>query len=133
MKFFQSVYDCFGEEGKRVIGSVEVVFQAANTTEFNSEAMNFPTENLTFCGMCAIMDPPKDETAGAIAACKGAGIKVFMVTGDHPSTAAAIAVQIGLITEAEKKTCVIHGERIPKMSEEEWNSILFNDYLVFAR
>ena len=56
-----------------------------------------------------------------------------MVTGDHPSTAAAIAVQIGLISNEQKKTCVIHGERIPKLSEEEWNSILFNDYLVFAR
>lgn len=55
-----------------------------------------------FLGMSAIMDPPKDDTARAISQCKQAGIKVFMVTGDHPSTAQAIARQIGLIGEQEK-------------------------------
>lgn len=69
---------------------------------FDEKVGNFPTEGLTFCGTCAIMDPPRDETAGAIKQCKDAGIKVFMVTGDHHTTAKAIAKQIGLIEDRVK-------------------------------
>jgi sodium/potassium-transporting ATPase subunit alpha len=74
-------------------------FRAPANVTFTADSGNYPIDALTFIGIAAIMDPPRPDTAQAIAQCKSAGIKVFMVTGDHPSTAAAIARQIGLIGE----------------------------------
>ncbi len=67
---------------------------------------NYPQAGLCFVGMVAIMDPPRETTAGAIANCRSAGIKVFMVTGDHPSTAAAIAREIGLFDDSKSVGCL---------------------------
>jgi sodium/potassium-transporting ATPase subunit alpha len=64
-----------------VIGFCYTEFSAAADTKFDAEAQNFPTEKLCFLGIAAIMDPPRDDSASAISACKQAGIKVFMVTG----------------------------------------------------
>ena len=61
--------------------------------------MNFPLEDLTFVGLMAMIDPPCANVPEAVAKCKSAGIKVIMVTGDHPITAAAIAKNVGIITE----------------------------------
>ena len=61
--------------------------------------MNFPLEDLTFVGLMAMIDPPRANVPEAVAKCKSAGIKVIMVTGDHPITAAAIAKNVGIITE----------------------------------
>ncbi|CAG7919582.1 unnamed protein product [Penicillium olsonii] len=54
-------------------------------------------KNLSFYGLIGLYDPPRPETAGAIAQCYKAGISVHMVTGDHPGTARAIAAQVGII------------------------------------
>lgn len=52
--------------------------------------------DLTFLGLVAMADPPKPETIPAIQLCRAAGIKVIMITGDHPSTAKAIALELGI-------------------------------------
>lgn len=52
--------------------------------------------DLTFLGVVGVADPPREETADALAQCRGAGIQVKMITGDHARTAAAIAREIGL-------------------------------------
>lgn len=67
--------------GRRVIGFCYTEFITEPNTKFDADAKNFPTENLCFLGIAAIMDPPRDDSASAIAACRQAGIKVFMVTG----------------------------------------------------
>ncbi|KAJ5972919.1 ATPase P-type K/Mg/Cd/Cu/Zn/Na/Ca/Na/H-transporter [Penicillium vulpinum] len=54
-------------------------------------------KNLSLYGLIGLYDPPRPETAGAIAQCYKAGISVHMVTGDHPGTARAIAAQVGII------------------------------------
>ncbi|KAH7729130.1 Protein CATP-1 a [Aphelenchoides avenae] len=100
------------------------------------EEENFPLQDLTFLGVCAIMDPPRDETRGAIEQCKTAGIKVFMVTGDHHLTATAIGKQIGLIDETPGKEGtweVLHGERISQLTEPEWDRLVQKESLIFAR
>eukprot|EP00741_Cyanophora_paradoxa_P005095 tig00000857_g4937.t1 len=54
-------------------------------------------EELTFLALVGIYDPPRGETAGSVAVCQRAGITVHMLTGDHASTAGAIARQVGIV------------------------------------
>lgn len=56
-------------------------------------------ENLTFRGLVGLYDPPRPESAGAVAECHRAGVAVHMLTGDHPGTARAIALQVGILPE----------------------------------
>ncbi|CAN0026380.1 unnamed protein product, partial [Ectocarpus sp. 13 AM-2016] len=54
-------------------------------------------EGLVFLGLMALIDPPREAVPGAVGKCKTAGIKVVMVTGDHPITAQAIAYKVGIL------------------------------------
>ncbi|MFH1229096.1 MAG: cation-translocating P-type ATPase [Candidatus Aenigmatarchaeota archaeon] len=83
-------------------------------------------KNMTFVGLVAMMDPPRKETKAAIKLCREAGIKVVMLTGDHPITAKAIASQIGLGGD------VISGDQIDKMTEEEFEDAV-DETIIFAR
>ncbi|MEV0632516.1 cation-translocating P-type ATPase [Nonomuraea wenchangensis] len=56
-----------------------------------------PEEGLDLLGLVAIVDPPRQAAAGAVAACRRAGIKPVLITGDHPGTARAIATELGII------------------------------------
>jgi len=59
-------------------------------------------ENLTFAGLFGIIDPPRPEIKEAVANCKSAGIRVIMVTGDHKQTAAAIAREVGILSDQKQ-------------------------------
>ncbi|KAI6183429.1 Cation-ATPase-N domain-containing protein [Aphelenchoides bicaudatus] len=134
---FSNAYQMYGENGRRVIGFAHLQFTDDVDKKFDADKNNFPFSNLVFIGICAIIDPPRDETAKAIQQCKEAGIKVFMVTGDHHVTAAAIARQIGLTVDktADGKDDweVIKGEEISKLSSEDWDRIVSRKALVFSR
>lgn len=58
-----------------------------------------PTAGFTFLGLMSLADPPRPNVATAVGTLKGAGIRVFMVTGDHPVTGEAIARKVGIIYE----------------------------------
>merc|ERR1712035_155120 len=64
--------------------------------------VNFPTENLCFIGLMSMIDPPRAAVPDAVGKCRSAGIKVIMVTGDHPITAKAIAKGVGIISEGNE-------------------------------
>lgn len=70
---------------------------------------------LTFIGLTGMLDPPREGVGEAIAACKAAGVGVVMITGDHPSTASAIARQIGLL---EPGDAVLTGNDLADLSED---------------
>jgi Na+-exporting ATPase len=66
--------------------------------DLEGESARDSIENeLTFRGIVGIYDPPRPETAGSVKACQEAGIEVHMLTGDHPATAKAIALQVGIL------------------------------------
>ncbi len=67
-------------------------------------------QQLALLGLVAIEDPPRRGAAAAIAACRRAGIRVAMITGDHPATARAIAQEVGLLGGDE---LVIVGRELP--------------------
>lgn len=83
---------------------------------------------LIFTGIVGMMDPPRQEAKDAIKNCHQAGIDVKMITGDHQDTAAAIAREIGILTDGR----VITGEELDKLSEEEYIKIV-DDIQVYAR
>ena len=70
----------------------------------------------TFLGLISMVDPPREESAAAVAASKRAGIRPVMITGDHKITATAIAEQIGIFSEGDM---AVTGQELDAMSEEE--------------
>lgn len=79
-------------------------------------------------GIVGMIDPPRKEVHKALRSCYEAGIKVKMVTGDHPVTAEAIGRDLGILGE----TKVITGNEINKLSLDEWRRVAHDNY-VFAR
>lgn len=67
--------------------------------KFDCDDPNFPLTGLRFVGLMSMIDPPRAAVPDAVAKCRSAGIKVIMVTGDHPITAKAIAKSVGIISE----------------------------------
>jgi sodium/potassium-transporting ATPase subunit alpha len=149
---FNKVYENFAKQGRRVLALCSQTFQAPKNVEFKEESpgsYNFPTLNLHFIGLVSIMDPPRDNVPDAISKCHRAGVKVFMVTGDHPLTAKAIAKQVGLLkgdnnielldgetSEGDWNTCdgaVIHGCRVEELTDDQWKIVLAKPGVCFAR
>lgn len=80
-------------------------------------------QGLTFRGLIGIYDPPRPESAGAVAACKKAHITVHMLTGDHPGTAAAIAKQVGIIPFNPQPALVMTASQFDKLSDEQVDAL----------
>ena len=76
-------------------------------------------DELVFLGLIGMIDPPRPEVQAAINDCKTAGIKVVMITGDHPSTAHFIGTQLGISTEEEVPVIGNDMKEFEDLSEEE--------------
>ncbi|WP_084965954.1 cation-translocating P-type ATPase [Thermoactinospora rubra] len=85
--------------------------------------------DLTLLGLVGLEDPPRDDVAEAIATCRTAGIKLAMVTGDHPGTARAIAAEVGLLGPDR---LVVTGDRLPG-DDAALGELLDRDGVVVAR
>ncbi|XP_066562645.1 sodium/potassium-transporting ATPase subunit alpha-1 [Amia ocellicauda] len=155
---FNNAYLDLGGLGERVLGLCHYLLPDDQFTEgfkFDTEEVNFPTENLCFVGLMSLIDPPRAAVPDAVGKCRSAGIKVIMVTGDHPITAKAIAKGVGIISEGNEtvediadrlkipvnevnprdaKACVVHGNDLKDMSPEQLSDILrHHTEIVFAR
>lgn len=87
-------------------------------------------QELVFLGLVGMIDPPRDEVKAAVAVALGAGIRPIMITGDHPRTAVAIAVELGL-TSAETATATT-GAELAQLSDEDLRTTV-RECSVYAR
>ncbi len=86
-------------------------------------------DDLVFLGLVGMIDPPRQEAQEAVRICKQAGIKPVMITGDHRDTAAAIALELGIIAGPSE---VITGLELDQLSETDFRHKVL-DYSVYAR
>ena len=144
--------------GERVLGFCDYELPADQFPygfPFNSEEINFPIEKLRFLGLISMIDPPRAAVPDAVSKCRSAGIKVIMVTGDHPITAKAIARSVGIISDGNRtvedlaeqfgvpldqvnprdaKAAVIHGSELKDITDAQLDEILlYHTEIVFAR
>lgn len=95
----------------------------------DEESWQRAEQDLELLGLVGLQDPPRDDVAEAIASCRSAGIRIAMITGDHPATARAIAEQVGLLGG---DGLVLAGEDLPA-DQDELGSLLDRDGVVVAR
>jgi magnesium-transporting ATPase (P-type) len=112
------------DEGLRVLAMA-----AGENEEAVKSIENGVPDGLTFLGLQGMMDPPREDAARAVAACHRAGIRVVMVTGDNPATAAIIARKVGISRDRPE---VLSGEELERMSDRELDKVL-RRVTVFAR
>jgi len=155
---FNHAYMALGGLGERVLGFCDLPLSHNDYPigyRFDTEDVNFPLENLRFLGLISMIDPPRAAVPDAVSKCRSAGIKVIMVTGDHPITAKAIAKSVGIISAGSKtvedlaeemkipvesvnprhaKAAVVNGAELKDMTSDELDSILMHhNEIVFAR
>ncbi|XP_045626279.1 sodium/potassium-transporting ATPase subunit alpha [Procambarus clarkii] len=155
---FNNAYLELGGLGERVLGFCDYMLPADKYPlgyPFDSESINFPVHGLRFVGLMSMIDPPRAAVPDAVAKCRSAGIKIIMVTGDHPITAKAIAKSVGIISEGNEtiedialrlnlsidevdpltaKAAVVHGSELRNMTAEQLDDILIQyNEIVFAR
>merc|ERR1719216_385465 len=155
---FESAYMELGGLGERVLGFCDFLLPEDKYPKgypFDPDEENFPLEGLRFVGLMSMIDPPRAAVPDAVVKCRSAGIKVIMVTGDHPITAKAIARSVGIISDGqetvediaarknipveevnprEARAAVIHGGEIKDLSEKALDEVLmYHSEIVFAR
>lgn len=123
------------EENMNALSSQGLRVLALSSREFDPSTDDLKDRetiesNLTFHGLVGIYDPPRTETAASVKSCHKAGINVHMVTGDHPSTAKAIAQEVGILPhnlyhysdEVVKAMCMTANE-FDDLSDEEIDAL----------
>ena len=85
--------------------------------------------DLTFIGVCGMIDPPRPEVMESIKTCKSAGIRTVMITGDHLVTAITIAKELGIYEEGNN---AISGDELDEMTDDELDKVVSNT-TVYAR
>ncbi|KAF9036806.1 aminophospholipid-transporting P-type ATPase [Panaeolus papilionaceus] len=152
---YDEAYDYMASRGHRVIACAQSLLPGDEYPEsypFSKTDDQYPIADYCFVGLVSLEDPPKHGVREAIGTLRLAGIKVMMVTGDHPKTAEAIARKINLILgdtretlsrktgrpiediyEDEVTAVVVHGDDIDGLQGWQWDQIFSKDEIVFAR
>lgn len=98
--------------------------------KFNTDSpasYNFPTKEYRFVGLLSLQDPPRPGVPEAVQKCRTAGIKVIMVTGDHPVTAMAVAKKVGIISEKHEtkyEKAILQNKSYTQMSDLDSGAII---------
>ncbi|TKS60594.1 MAG: hypothetical protein EWM73_03085 [Nitrospira sp.] len=104
--------DAMAQQALRVLGSAYRDLDNASSADFTAEAVE---RDLVFVGLSGMYDPPRQEAKAAVAQCRAAGIRVVMITGDHPHTAMAVARELGI---ASSDAAALAGPELDKMSDD---------------
>ena len=147
-KTINAAYLHLGGMGERVLGFCDCQLDGDRFPKdfiFDADSQNFPLGGLRFVGLMSMIDPPRAAVPDAVGMCRSAGIRVVMVTGDHPITAKAIARSVGIISEGSEtveeiserlripvkyvnpklaRAAVIHGQDLKEMSDDQIGDIL---------
>lgn len=111
--------DALAAQGLRVLALCGKRLPVSMVDEVKSTPRDAFEADFHFLGLAGIFDPPRKESAGAVADCFRAGITPRMLTGDHPATATAIALNIGILDKTYSKTSVMTGQQFDSLSEDE--------------
>ncbi|PLB47621.1 Na/K ATPase alpha 1 subunit [Aspergillus steynii IBT 23096] len=153
--------DRWSSEGKRVILLARKVLPAAeigispSSRDFESEAFRQASTDLTLVGLLGIVDPPREEIPDVVKTLRGAGIRIFMVTGDFGLTALSIARQCGIVTATEvdndkalqrfpgsnvtekglatSSAIVLTGTELMSLNDHQWDQLCQYKEIVFSR
>ena len=101
------------DDALRVMAAARVNYGQTAPTDFSPEALE---HDMTFIGLCGMIDPVRPEVKDAIMEAHGAGMRVVMITGDHIDTAVAIARELGVVKDASQ---AITGADLDKISDDE--------------
>lgn len=162
----EDLKDSWSAQGKRVILVAQKQISSTpyshteQPREYEEDIMERARSGLVLVGLVAIVDPPREEIPEVIRTLRGAGIRVFMVTGDFKLTAQAIAIECGIITqeirriddasalqsdlgdekgamvvegEVGVRSIVISGSDLEQLSDSHWDKLCAYDEIVFAR
>jgi sodium/potassium-transporting ATPase subunit alpha len=151
---FDDMYKYFASKGERVLGFAYKELPYDASIEYNNEKVNELMNDLCFYGAISFQDPPRDNVPWAVKECQSAGVKVVMVTGDHPLTAKSIGEQVGILDKNKtfyiispetivdsnlveniklNDNIIVVGEIIKKIKDEQWDEITNKSNIVFAR
>lgn len=152
---YDEAYNYMASRGHRVIACAQRLLPTPDydqSTLFSKTDAQYPSTEYCFVSLTSLEDPPKHGVREAIGTLRLAGIKVMMVTGDHPKTAEAIARKINLIIGDTKETLsqktgrpleeiyedevdavVVHGDDIDGLQGWQWDQIFAKQEIVFAR
>lgn len=155
---FNKAYLHFGSLGERVIGFADLCLpkdKYPTNFKFDSDSLNFPLVGLRFLGLISMIDPPRSSVADSILKLRSAGVKVVVATGDHPTTAKAIARLTNIISENNEtieeaarrlalpiqqidpslaQVSIVHGADMQQYTPEMLDSLTSsNQELIFAR
>lgn len=156
----KEIKDKWSSEGKRVILLARKMIIAKDimatpgSSDYESEVMKHSKSGLVLVGIVGIVDPPREEIPGVVKTLRGAGIRIFMVTGDFGLTALAIAKQCGIVspssrvddTTALQRTAndqvvekqqdsaiVISGPELMSLNNNQWDQLCKYPEIVFSR
>ena len=109
----------YAEQGLRVLA---LAYRVVDSVEMEEQ-------ELVFVGLVAMVDPPRPEVPAAVAACRTAGIRVVVMSGDKAETVSYIARKLGIV----QNPTVVEGEQLASMSSAELLEALRDDQVLFAR
>ncbi len=126
---FHAKRDIMQQNNEMSENALRVLAVAVKDIDNLNQSDNSIENNLTFCGLIGMIDPPRPQAKKAVRECLNAGILPVMITGDHVVTAKAIAKDLGIL---KTNDLAITGEQLDRLSEKDFERNIFN-YTVFAR